>query len=756
MIKKKGFTLIELLAVIAILAIIVVIAVTKIGTVIEDAKRESFKSTNKIIANQIGKLNGVEIVPQTYTFTNGVSNPDIQLNGELPTSGTVEINQNGEIQLATSNAKFCAIKRFNESEVAVFNVGDRLCNIIVEITLTINPNEGIFEGSTSNTTYQVEPEADKEIPNPARTNYSFDGWALTGGGSLNNTTFTADLEDATLTANWVINPTLTLNLNSGTTTQTFNERYVSNTEISLLNPTRNGYVFNNWTVSGTGSSITGTTLRIGTGNATLTANWLSYASMYTYTGSSTVIDDGTGNWRIKFLTSGTFTPLVSLDIDAFLVGGGGGGGTYPTSAHGGAGGGGGYTGTYTNISLSRNVSYNITVGGGGGPGSAGGATSIIGTAVNYSKNGGASGGESQYQASGGAGGSGGGEGATWGYAGGSNGSNGSGTYFGAGQGSTTREFAEATGTLYSGGGGGGCWDHAAGAGGAGGGGNGAQNNTSATAGVTNTGGGGGGRAGYGLASSGGSGIAVIRNARFIQVGNSVKYRFSYSGAVDIIDGNTDNWKIKFLSSGTYVPLSNMVVDAFLVGGGGGGGTYPSSAHGGAGGGGGYTGTYMDITLSMNTAYNITIGAGGVAGSTGGTTSIIGTGVNYSKTGGASGGESQYTATGGNGGSGGGEGATWGNAGGSNGSNGYGTYFGTGQGSTTREFAEAGGTLYAGGGGGGSWDHTAGAGGAGGGGAGSQNNVPATPGTPNTGGGGGGRSGSIAAGGGSGIIVIRKS
>lgn len=42
-------------------------------------------------------------------------------------------------------------------------------------------------------------------------------------------------------------------------------------------------------------------------------------------GTYQVRDDGDGNWRIKFLSSGTFTPLKNMVIDAFLVGGGGGG-----------------------------------------------------------------------------------------------------------------------------------------------------------------------------------------------------------------------------------------------------------------------------------------------------------------------------------------------------------------------------------------------------------------------------------------------
>ena len=48
---------------------------------------------------------------------------------------------------------------------------------------------------------------------------------------------------------------------------------------------------------------------------------------FTYTGTYETVDDGDGNWRIKFLTSGIFTLLKpkQLLIDVFCVGGGGGG-----------------------------------------------------------------------------------------------------------------------------------------------------------------------------------------------------------------------------------------------------------------------------------------------------------------------------------------------------------------------------------------------------------------------------------------------
>ena len=77
------------------------------------------------------------------------------------------------------------------------------------------------------------------------------------------------------------------------------------------------------------------------------------------TGTYQVLDGGDGNWRIKFLSSGTFTPLKNMTIDAFLVGGGGGGGrgVYMNgdSLYGGGGGGGGYTKTVSSVVLSANT-----------------------------------------------------------------------------------------------------------------------------------------------------------------------------------------------------------------------------------------------------------------------------------------------------------------------------------------------------------------------------------------------------------------
>ena len=94
----------------------------------------------------------------------------------------------------------------------------------------------------------------------------------------------------------------------------------------------------------------------------------------TYTGQKTVIDDGNGNWRVKFLSSGTLTFTEDPGpVDVFLVGGGGGGSSYTYNKgnamrRGGAGGGGGYT--LTDSGTLEKGSYEIIIGAGGAGGAA--------------------------------------------------------------------------------------------------------------------------------------------------------------------------------------------------------------------------------------------------------------------------------------------------------------------------------------------------------------------------------------------------
>ena len=242
--------------------------------------------------------------------------------------------------------------------------------------------------------------------------------------------------------------------------------------------------------------------------------------------------------------------------------------------------------------------------------------------------------------------------------------------------------------------------------------------------------------------------------------------FTYTGTFEIVNDSDevitvsqDNWKIRFLTSGTLI-FTNLNgadggIDVFLVGGGGGTKWSVGSNIYSGGAGGGYTQTGKAITVTTNTPYTIDIGAGGIGAADGGITSAFGLSANGgghpTGSGGAAGGSggggyvhassTGTSATGaGNGGSDGSDGFAAGGSGGDG---------GTGQGTTTREFGEENGKLYAGGGAGASNKGTVSpVGGEGGGG------DAGSDGATNTGG-GAGNAISGTHNGGSGIVVIRN-
>ena len=641
------------------------------------------------------------------------------------------------------------------------------------------------------------------LSSPTRTGYTFDGWYTDpkAGVKISAET-TMPAEDTTYYAHWTPKTyTLTVNpnggtLNGSTANQTYSMQY--KTTRGIANPTRTGYTFDGWTVSGAGSSMNGTVFKMGTANATITAKWKSLKPSYTYTGQSQLIDDGGGNWRIKFITSGTLTfndlGNGSSGVDIFLVGGGGGGGSTRTQTirgsfgkhsnswgtydgayvnrNDGGGGGGGYTKTMTNISMAASTSYNIVIGAGGAAGSGDNASGSAGgtTQISNITDASVSGGSGGTYEAGGNGGSGGGASAyhkqwtvipctankraclsvsdeyTNATAGASDGGSSSGT----GQGRTTREFGSSTGTLYAGGGGGGAENNTSGSNAAGGSGGGGAGHT---AGAANTGGGGGG------GSAGGSGIVIIRNHASSGTTGGVSY--TYTGDSEFISDGGDNWRIKFLTSGTLtfssLGTASSGIDLFLVGGGS------------AEGGGGYTATHKGLSIAKGTSYSIVVGSGGTSSSVnGGTSSGFGKSVNggQGKDGGSGAGGSGYVN----------DGATGGTNGGNGGLGGDNWTGGTGQGTTTREFGESSGALYAGGGGGGlgsgckaclpdsngkmTVDKTS-VGGAGGdstagNGEGYKGAASCTNGKTNTGGGAGlGKRGTAQCTGGSGVVIIRN-
>ncbi len=74
---------------------------------------------------------------------------------------------------------------------------------IPSYTLTIDPNGGKYQSSTSKTSVSIIENAKMEVSDPTRQGYSFTGWSISNSScSLSGKTYTQGEGNCTLTANW--------------------------------------------------------------------------------------------------------------------------------------------------------------------------------------------------------------------------------------------------------------------------------------------------------------------------------------------------------------------------------------------------------------------------------------------------------------------------------------------------------------------------------------------------------------------------
>ena len=245
-------------------------------------------------------------------------------------------------------------------------------------TLTINPNGGTYNSSTSNTTMTVQYGKTQIIANPTRSGYVFAGWTLSGAGSsLNGTTFTMGYENATLTADWVsIDP---VSLSYTGSAQYYTAPVTGNYEITLYGA-KGG-------AGGLGLCSGGSGGAGGNGGYVKATVKLTQGQKYTVWVGGKGTDSSYGNTQEG---TGGLSDGKTGGTGSNVSGGGGGGGgssyialgsTVYLRANGGGGGGGGADGGWyrkSNGSTTcggckyRNMGAGGARGGNGGGGTAGG------------------------------------------------------------------------------------------------------------------------------------------------------------------------------------------------------------------------------------------------------------------------------------------------------------------------------------------------------------------------------------------------
>ena len=114
--NKKGFTLIELLAVIIILAVIALIATPIVLNVVDNANKSANKDSAYGLLDS-AKLYYMESLLDESKSLSGNLIDKINVSGSKPDSGTVYINDKGEIALSVVYDKVCFTKNYEDADL---------------------------------------------------------------------------------------------------------------------------------------------------------------------------------------------------------------------------------------------------------------------------------------------------------------------------------------------------------------------------------------------------------------------------------------------------------------------------------------------------------------------------------------------------------------------------------------------------------------------------------------------------------------
>jgi len=233
--------------------------------------------------------------PTTYTVEDNIT-----LNNPTRAGYTFDGWTGTGLSTKTFNVNIVPGSIDNRSYTAYWNINT------YTITYELNGGYAINKG-----TYTVEDDTFK-LQNPTRDGYLFAGWT---GTDLENAADDVVIPkgstgNRTYTANWIKEEfTITYDLDGGTANNpsTYN---IESSDITLINPTKDGYTFAGWSGTGLSEITENVTIETGsTGNRSYIANWagtykltLNYNSVndFDYQGSEdTYLTPITGTYKLE-------------------------------------------------------------------------------------------------------------------------------------------------------------------------------------------------------------------------------------------------------------------------------------------------------------------------------------------------------------------------------------------------------------------------------------------------------------------------
>ena len=192
--------------------------------------------------------NGGTGAPSSQTKTHGVR---LQLSSTIPTRTGYTFLGWG-VSSSDTTVDYAAGSYYEE------NAAIKLYAIwkINSYKLTINPNGGTWEDSTESQVFEQDYGTTKEIENPARVGYTFDGWTVSGKGSLSGTKYTYGAGAGTITAKWtriVLKVTFDASANGGSPNSSKSVSY-GDTVGTLPTPKKPYYKFIGWFTKAVGGT----------------------------------------------------------------------------------------------------------------------------------------------------------------------------------------------------------------------------------------------------------------------------------------------------------------------------------------------------------------------------------------------------------------------------------------------------------------------------------------------------------------------
>ena len=292
--KKKGFTLIELLAVIVIIAIVLAIAIPRISNYEKDRKKDLFFSVAKNILREIeyeniGSEESLSSILSSIKIDVSSNQIDIDKSKVYrDIDGEITINLFGKGSY--DGLYLCNVKTSSKKA----NYEDNIC-LPNKISVDFNPMGGVINLTKKEVTVG---ETYGELPIPVKENYAFIGWFYNNEKIEETTRVECDINHV-LIAKYKYNTKLTVDLDDGTTTQTFNERYQEGETIALVAPVKTNYTFTGWKIVSGNAIMSGNSLTFGSNDVVIKALYKSNTTSITLNlDGGTISTDVSGQYTI--------------------------------------------------------------------------------------------------------------------------------------------------------------------------------------------------------------------------------------------------------------------------------------------------------------------------------------------------------------------------------------------------------------------------------------------------------------------------